>query len=88
MNTGDVIQIDAPDFDPDIDGALPSKEHKDIQGSDNLIQQPSKKSDECEAPALLQQDLEEVDWPDATPVKIPPQPDQDNKQNIPALPIR
>ena len=23
MNTGDVIQIDAPDFDPDIDKALP-----------------------------------------------------------------
>ena len=54
MNTGDIIQIDVPDFNPDIDGGLPMKEHKETQGSDSLIQQPSKKSDEREAPALLQ----------------------------------
>ena len=54
MNTGDVIQIDVPDFDPDIDGGLPTKEQEETQGSDSLIQQPSKKSDECKAPALLQ----------------------------------
>ena len=29
-----------------------------------------------------------MDWLDAIPVKIPPQPDQDNEQNIPVLPIR
>ena len=29
-----------------------------------------------------------MDWLDVIPVKIPPQPDQDNEQNIPALPIR
>ena len=29
-----------------------------------------------------------MDWPDATPVEIPPRPDQDIKQNIPALPTR
>ena len=52
MNTGDVIQIDALDFDPDIDGGLPTKEHKETQGSDSLIQQPSEKSNEREAPAL------------------------------------
>ena len=28
MNTGNVIQINAPEFDPDIDGGLPTKEHK------------------------------------------------------------
>ena len=39
-------------------------------------------------PALSQRDVEEVDWPDAMPVKIPPQPDQDNEQNIPVLPTR
>ena len=87
MNIGNVIQIDVPDFDPDIDRGLPTKEHKETQGSDSLIQQPSEKSDECEAPALLQQDVE-VDWPDAIPVEIPPQPAQDNEQNIPVLPIR
>ena len=54
MNTGDVIQINVTDFDPDIDGGLPTKEHEETQGSDSLIQQSSKKSDEREAPALLQ----------------------------------
>ena len=29
-----------------------------------------------------------MDWPDAIPVKIPPQPDQDIEQNIPVLPTR
>ena len=88
MNTGNVIQIDAPDFDPDIDGGLPTKEQEETQGSDSLIQQPSKKSDECKALALLQRDVEEVDWSDTIPVEIPPQPDQDITQNITVLPIR
>ena len=88
MNTGDVIQNDVPDFDPDINGGLPTKEHEETQGSDSITQQSSKKSDEREAPALLQRDVEEVDWPDAIPVKIPPQPHQNNKQNIPVLPTR
>ena len=54
MNMGNIIQMDVPDFDPDIDRGLPTKEHEETQGSDSLIQQPSKKSDEQEAPALLQ----------------------------------
>ena len=88
MNTGDVIQIDAPDFDPDINGGLPTKEHEETQGSDSFIQHLSRESDKRKAPALPQQVAEEVDWPDAIPVEIPPQPDQDNVQNIPVLPIR
>ena len=36
----------------------------------------------------MQQDVEEVDWPDAIPVKIPPQPDQDIEQNTLVLPTR
>ena len=36
----------------------------------------------------MQRDVEEVDWPDVIPVKIPPQPDQDIEQNIPVLPTR
>ena len=37
MNTGDVIQIEAPDFDPNIDEALPistdqNTEHQETQG--------------------------------------------------------
>ena len=54
MNTGDVIQIDVTDFNPDIDEGLPTKEHEETQGSDSITQQSSKKSDEREAPALLQ----------------------------------
>ena len=88
INTGDVIQIDALDFDPDIDGGPPTKEHEETQGSDSLIQHPYKKSNKCEAPALSQQVVEEVDWPDAIPVEIPPQLDQGNEQNIPVIPIR
>ena len=51
MNTGDVIQIDAPDFDPDIDEGLPTQE---TQGSATITQQFFKKPKEREAPALLQ----------------------------------
>ena len=54
MNTGDVIQIDALDFDPDIDGRLPTKEHEETQGSDSFTQHPFGKSNECKAPALSQ----------------------------------
>ena len=88
MNTGDVIQINTPDFNPDIDEGLPTQEHQEAQGSASITQQSFEKSDECEAPALLQRDVEEVDWPDTIPVKIPPQLDQDIEQNIPVLPTR
>ena len=88
MNTGDIIQIDAPDFDPDIDVGLPTKEHQEAQGSVSITQQSFKKFDECKAPALLQRDVEEVDWPDTIPVEILPQRDQDIEQNIPVLPTR
>ena len=54
MNSGDIIQIDALDFDPDIDGRLPPKEHEETQGSDSSIQHPSGESNECKAPTLPQ----------------------------------
>ena len=88
MNTGDVIQIDAPEFDPDIDSGLPTKEHGEIQGSDSSIQHLLGESKTSEAPPLPQQVAEEVDWPDAVPVGIPPQSAQDNDHNIPALSTR
>ena len=53
MNTGNVIQIDTPDFDPDIDGKPPTKGHEETQGSDNFIQHfsgESKKSDTAAPP--------------------------------------
>ena len=36
MNTGNVIQIEVPDFDPDIDEALPIQDHQEAQGSANI----------------------------------------------------
>ena len=75
MNTGDVIQINTPDFDPDIDEGLPTQEHQETQASATITQQFFKKPKE----------VEEVDWPDMIPVEIPPQPDQDIEQNIPVV---
>ena len=60
MNTGDVIQIYAPDFYPDISEGLPTQEHQEAQGS-AYTTIFFEKSKECKAPALLQQDVEEVD---------------------------
>ena len=88
MNTGDVIKIDTPEFDPYIDGGPPTKEHREIQGSDSSIQHLLGESKKSEAPALPQQVAEEVDWPDAVPVKIPPQSAQDNDHNIGASPTQ
>ena len=82
MNTGDSIQINAPEFNPDIDGELSMKEHGEIQGSDNPIQHLVGETKKSEAPALPQQVEEEVDWPDTVPVEIPPQLDQDNDNSI------
>ena len=91
MNTGDVIQIEVPDFDPDIDEALPipvdqNTDHEEIQRSANSIQQFSKKTAITGTPASSQQDAQDVDWPDAIPVEIPPQPDQDIEYNILTVP--
>ena len=88
MNTGDVIQIDAPEFDPDIDGGSPMKEYKEIQGPDSPIQHLLGESKKSKAPALPQQVAEEVDWLDAVPVEILPQSAQDNNHTIPAAPTQ
>ena len=82
MNTGDVIQIDAPEFDPDIDSGPPTKEHEEIQGSDSSRQHLLGESKKSEAPALPQQVA------DAVPVEIPPQTAQDNDHNIRASPMQ
>ena len=76
MNTGEVIQIEVPDFDPDIDEALPipadqNTDDEEIHGSVNSIQF-SKKTATTGTPASLQQDTQDIDWPDAIPVEIPP----------------
>ena len=90
MNTGDVIQIEAPDFDPDIDEALltPMDQHINdpaIQGLVTPTLKPAEKVIECRtpAPSCTDIDTQEVDWPETIPVEIPPQYDQQNKQSIP-----
>ena len=93
MNTGNVIQIEAPDFDPDIDAVLPiptdqNTHHQEIQGSVNSTQQFPGKTAECRTPASLHQEAQDVDWLDAIPVEIPPQSDQNIEQNISTLPRR
>ena len=90
MNTGNVIQIEVPDFDPYIDKALPisTDQHTNnpvTQGSETPTLQSAEKAIECRTPAPLHTviDTQEVDWPDAILVEIPPQYDQQNKQSIP-----
>ena len=93
MNTGNVIQIEAPDFDPDIDEALPipvdqNKDDQETQGSVNSTQQSFEKTAKSKTPASLHQEAQDVDLPDTIPVEILPQPNQDIEQNIPTLPTQ
>ena len=89
MNSRDTIQIEAPDFDPDIDDVSPTTID---QESNNPVTQgsatPTPKSAEkvieriTPAPSHQDTDIQEVDWPDAIPVEIPSQPDQQTDQRI------
>ena len=93
MNTGDVIQIEAPDFDPNIDEALPISvnqniDHQETQGPVISTQKLAEKTAECRTPASSHQDTQDVDWLDVIPVEIPPQPDQNINQNISTLLIQ
>ena len=93
MNTGDVIQIEAPDFDPDIDKALPistAQRTNDpvTQGSVTPILKSVEKVIEgrTPAPSCIDVDTQAVDLPDAIPVEIPPQNNQQREQSIPTEP--
>ena len=89
MNSGDMIQIEAPDFDPDIDDVSSSTID---QVSNNLLTQgtasPTSKTTEPEiehiTPATSIQPIasQDTDWPDSIPVEIPSQIDQPNDQGI------
>ena len=90
MNTGNMIQIEVPDFDPDIDEAFPipmnqNTDHEETQGSVNSTQQFPKKTATTRTPAPSQQNAQDIDWLDTIPVEILPQPDQDIEQNIPSV---
>ena len=89
MNSGDTIQIEAPDFNPDIDDI--SFTTIDQESNNPLIQgtaSPICKTTELEiehitpAPSHQYTYLQETDWPDAIPVEIPSQIDQPNDQRL------
>ena len=89
MNTGDTIQIEVPDFDPDIDDISPTTVDQELnnpvtQGSTTPTPKSAEKVIECTAPASSHQDtdIQEVDWPDAILVEILSQSDPQNDQSV------
>ena len=83
MNSGDIIQIKVPDFDPDIDDISPTaidqeSNNPSTQGSASPTHKTAEQETEHITPAQSHQytDCQETDWPDATPVEIPSQSDQ------------
>ena len=95
MNFGDTIQIKVPDFDPDIDEVLPTTTDQETndpvtQGSATPTLKYAEKVIEGTTPAPSHQDIDtqEVDWPDAIPVEILPQPNKQNEQSITIQPTQ
>ena len=78
MNQGDTVQIEAPDFNPDIDGvSSPSTDEKPnestIQGTSSPTPEVTESEGDSLTPATTIQQLtfHETDWPDTIPVQIP-----------------
>ena len=78
MNQGDTLQIEASDFDPDIDGvSSPNTNEKPneltIQGILSPTSEVTEPADDSPSPAMTIQQLtsQETDWLDAIPVQIP-----------------
>ena len=89
MNSGDTIQIEAPDFDPDIDDvSSPTTDkisHKVLtQGTASPTPKTTEPEIECSTPAMYIQQTasQDTDWPEAIPVEIPSQIDQSEDQRI------
>ena len=79
MNQEDTVQIEAPEFDPNIDGdSLPSTDEMPneviIQGTLPTIPEVTEPEDDnSPTPGTTTQQpiSQETDWPDAIPVQIP-----------------
>ena len=89
MNQGDTVQIEAPDFDPDIDRvSSPSTDEIPnkllIQGTSSPTPEITKPENECPTPATSIQQFtsQDTDWPDAIPVQIPSSIDQPEDQGL------
>ena len=89
MNSGDMVQIEAPDFDPDIDD-ISSPTTDEIsnkvltQGTASPTPKTTKPEIESSTPAtsIQQTTSQDTDWPDAIPVEIRSQIDQPEDQEI------
>ena len=89
MNPGDTVQIEAPDFNPDIYGiSFPSTDEIPnkllTQGTASPTPKTTEPEIECSTPAtsIQQTASQDTDWPDAIPVKIPSLIDQPEDQGI------
>ena len=89
MNSGDTNQIEAPDFDLDIDDISPTTIDQEsnnqlTQGTISQTLQSTEQESECTTPTLSNQHTaqQEMDWPDAILVEIPSQIDQPDYQRI------
>ena len=79
MNQGDMVQIEAPEFDLDIDGDRPLSTIKkpdevSIQGALPTIPEVTEPEDDnryTPGTNTAQPTCQETDWPDAIPVQIP-----------------
>ena len=79
MNQGDTEKIEAPDFDPDIDGDSPLSIHEKpnevtIQGTLPTIPEVTESNKEnsyTPATNTAQSICQETNWPDAIPMQIP-----------------
>ena len=89
MNQGDTVQIEAPDFDPDIDGvSSPSMDEIPnnllIQGTSSPANKITEPENKCPTPATSIQQLtsQDTDWLDAMPIQIPSLIDQPEDQGL------
>ena len=89
MNSGDTVQIEAPDFDPDIDD-ISSPTTDEIpnklltQGTASPTPETTKPEIECSTPttSIQQTASQDTDWPDTIPAEIPSLVDQPEDQGI------
>ena len=89
MNSGDMIQIEAPDFDPDINYvSAPTIDEIPNRLLTQRTASPTPETTEPETEGstpttpIQQTASQDTDWPDAIPVEIPPQIDQPEDQEI------
>ena len=89
MNSGDMIQIEAPDLDPDIDDvSFPTTDEISnkvlTQGTASPTPKITEPEIECSTPAtsIQQTTSQNTDWPGTVLVEIPSQIDQPEDQGI------